>query len=103
MVFQSKNAYLVSNDKASSESSKPDRKCCCLNDTDNSAILLVGVVDMVEVQELKDDNDKVGEDGGDGYNSVGNGRFKVTKCSWLQTIRNNSSLNWANREFTFPR
>ena len=66
-------------------------------------MLSVGVQDIVEVQELIEDMDKVGEEGGEGYNSVGNGRFNVTKCSWLHTIRSSSNLNWANNAFSLPR
>lgn len=59
----------------SSASARPTRKCCCLKATDSSAMLLAGVNVSADV---KDDIDVVGDEGSDGYSSVGKGRFKVT-------------------------
>ena len=49
---------------------------------------------FVEVNDACDAElamDGVGDDGAEGVRGVPNGRFRVTKCSWLQTIRMNSS------------
>ena len=75
--FLQHETYLPSRASVNSASNRPTRKCCCLNATDNSAMLLAGVSVSPDA-ELRDDIDVVGEDGSEGYKAVGNGRFKVT-------------------------
>ena len=71
-------AYPPSNAKASSDNTKPAKKCCCLNAVDSSAKLVPIMTVYADADEAMDDTEFVGEMGGDGYNGLGKGRLRVT-------------------------